>query len=153
MEASQARPWAEHIRATVKRIEGKDALLEDIRARYDGLKAMRYDKIGGSATQVSGDDALVNLLSEIEQLQKDIVSDCAGWREDVDEFRKAVRLLDTNHDNVLTARFLRGLSWEQVADATGYAEAYVRGELAVNALAALYDVMPRHLRTNIPTAL
>ena len=43
-KASQARPWAESVRKTVGRLRQREAALEELTARYDGLKATRYDK-------------------------------------------------------------------------------------------------------------
>lgn len=43
-KASQARPLAESVRKTVGRLRQREAALEELASRYDGLKATGYDK-------------------------------------------------------------------------------------------------------------
>lgn len=147
-KASQARPWAESVRKTVGRLRQREAALEELTARYDGLKATRYDKTGCAS---AGSDQMANMVSEMDAMRAQWFEAVATWREEVDAFENALRRMDARHDQLLTARYLRDMPWAEVADAMGYTETYVRGELLTNALGALFDAMPPHLRA-IPLA-
>ena len=150
-KASQAYPWAESVRKTVKRLRQREEALEELRSRYDGLKAVRYDTTGGG-TRTSGDEQMARFIEQIDYMSRQWADALQEWADEVTEFEMALRRIGAAHDQLLTARYLRDLPWGDVADAMGYDEAYVRGELKTNALAALFDAMPPHLRTSLPIA-
>lgn len=150
-KASQAYPWAESVRKTVKRLKQREDALDELRGRYDGLKAVRYDSTGGG-TKATGDEQMARFVEQMEQMQSQWVEALSEWRDEVSEFEKALRRIDPTYDQLLTARYMRDLPWDEVASFMCYEEGYVRGDMKSKALAALYDAMPPHLRTSIPTA-
>lgn len=148
-KASQARPWAESVRKAVCRLRQREAALEEVAARYDGLKATRYDKTGGGAC---GGDQLAAMVDELDAMRASWASALDAWNDEVAAFEQALRRIEPRYDALLTARYVRALPWAQVAESMGYDEVYARGELATAALAALFDAMPPHLRA-LPPAI
>ena len=62
-KASEARAWAEAVRGAARRLRQREAALEELTARYDGLKATSYDKAGSGDP---GDDAMVATIAELD---------------------------------------------------------------------------------------
>lgn len=150
-KASCARPWAERVRATVGRLEQRQAVIDELVALYDGLQASRYDRQGGKATRETGDESTVALIARIDAMRKDWDSALSDWCEEVKAFELALRRIDPRHDQLLTARYLRNMRWVDVAKVMKLDEDYIRTHLATEALAALFDAMPPHLH-DIPKA-
>lgn len=144
-KASQAYPWAESVRKTTKRLMEREAALDELRSRYDGLKAVRYDRQGGG-TMMSGDEAMARFIEDLDYMRRNWSDALQEWRDEVSEFEKALRRIDGASDQLLTARYVRNKHWSEIADAMGYAESYVKGELKIRALSDLYDAMPPHMR-------
>ena len=59
-KASEARAWAEAVRGAVRKLRKREAALEELTARYDGLNATSYDKTGSGD---HGDDAMVAMIA------------------------------------------------------------------------------------------
>ena len=148
-KASQARPWAESVRRTVVRLRQREAALVELTERYDRLQGIAYDK-GGSGGG-SGDGAIADVIAEADRLHRQWEDALGAWRDEVGAFERALRRIDGRYDALLTARYVRAMPWTDVADAMGYAETYVRGDMLTAALAELFDAMPPHLRA-IPSA-
>ena len=148
-KASQARPWAESVRNAVCRLRQREAALEEVAARYDGLKATRYDKTGGGAC---GGDQLAAMVDELDAMRAGWASALAEWTDEVAAFEQALRRIEPRYDALLTARYVRDMRWRDVAREMGLDEDYVRTHMATAALAALFDAMPPHLRA-LPPAI
>lgn len=144
-KASQAYPWAESVRKTMRRLEEREAALDELRSRYDGLKAVRYDRQGGG-TRESGDEAMARFIEDLEYMRRNWADALQEWADEVREFEKALRRIDPSSDQLLTARYVRNMQWSEIAESMGYAESYVKGELKIRALSDLYDAMPPHMR-------
>lgn len=149
-KASQAEPWAKSVRKTSQRLAEREESLKELRSRYDGLRATRYDAQNGIA-MTTGDESMVRFIAQLEKMTEEWADALQEWADEVREFEAALRRIDAQHDYVLTAHYLRGMTWETVADVMGYSELYVRKEVRTAALAALYDAMPPHMRA-IPKA-
>lgn len=67
-KASCARPWAKRVRATVGRLEQRQAALNELVSLYDGLQASRYDRQGGKTTRETGDESTVALIARIDAM-------------------------------------------------------------------------------------
>lgn len=150
-KASQARPWAENVRATVGRLQQREAALNELISLYDGMRAQRYDRNGGKATPITGDEQMAALVSRLDAMREGWAQALSEWREEVSAFEYALRRIEPRYDQLLTARYLRGLKWADVAKELTLDEDYLRTHLATEALAALFDAMPPHLRA-IPQA-
>lgn len=150
-KASQAEPWAKSIRKTSQRLIAREEALDELRGRYDGLKATRYDSQGGGSSPTTGDAKMVEFLAQMEEMESEWADALQEWCDEVMEFEHALRRIDPQHDYVLTAHYLRGMTWEEIAGVMKYSELYVRKEVRSAALAALYDAMPRRMRS-IPDA-
>lgn len=148
-KASQARPWAENVRRTVARLKQREAALQELAERYDCLQGVSYDRDGSGG--VATDGAMAAFVAEADELRAQWAEALGAWRDEVDAFERALRRIDGRYDALLTARYVRDLPWSDVADAIGYAETYVRGDMLTAALAELFDAMPPHLRA-IPSA-
>lgn len=149
-KASQARPWAESVRKASARLAQREAALEELASRYDGLKAMRYDKAAAVGTAAGG-DAMTALVARMDAMRESWAQAASDWRCEVEAFERVLRCVDARYDALLTARYVRDMPWADVAEAMGYAETYVRGDFLTAALAALFDAMPPNLRA-IPPA-
>lgn len=148
-KASQARPWAENVRKAVARLKQREEALQELMERYDCVQGVSYDKVGlgGGA----GDGAMAAFVAEADELRAQWEGALGAWRDEVGAFERALRRIDGRYDALLTARYVRDLPWCDVAEAIGYAETYVRGDMLTAALAELFDAMPPSLRA-IPSA-
>ena len=148
-KASQARPWAESVRKAVCRLRQREAALEELSSRYDGLQAVRCDKAGGAS---AGSDRLARMVDELDAMRASWASALDAWNAEVAAFEQALRRIEPRYDALLTARCVRGMRWRDVAREMSLDEDYVRTHMATAALAALFDAMPPHLRA-IPPAI
>lgn len=151
-KASQARPWAEEVRNAVIRLEERERALDELRERADGLRATAYDKHGGRAAMTSGDDAMVSYIDMLDITEDEWLQAFGEWSAMVKEFERSLRMLNGNYDALLTARYIRGKKWSEVAELMCYSQDYLMNEMSVYALAALYDVMPMQRKAPIPRA-
>lgn len=152
-KASQARPWAEQVRREVVRLEQRQAALEQWRDKMLSVSGVDYSKVGGASPIDHGDDSMAAKVIRMEELKEQYADSIAEYAETVKRFERALRQLDGIYDALLTAYYMRGMTWREVAEAMRYTEGYVRDDLLTNALAALFDVMPHELRGSLPQAL
>ena len=68
-KASEARSWAEAVRGAARKLRKREAALEELTARYDGLKATSYDKAGSGDP---GDDAMVAMIAELDAMREKV---------------------------------------------------------------------------------
>lgn len=150
-KASQARPWAEQVLSDSRRVQQRRELLEQWQEQMISVSGIAYDKpsVAGSAS----DDSMVERIARKTELERELLESIAECEQQVREFMAALRRIDGLSDALLTARYVRGMTWAKVAKATGYSEVHVKTHLATMALAALYDEMPHDKRPAIPKAL
>lgn len=148
-KASEARAWAEAVRGAARKLRKREAALEELTARYDGLKATSYDKAGSGDP---GDDAMVAMIAELDAMRERCAEATLAWRDEVSAFQAALRRLDPVHDQLLTARYVRDLPWSDIARMMGRSESHVRGKLAYAALVELHGAMPPQMR-EVPKAV
>ena len=148
-KASEARAWAEAVRGAARKLRQREAALEELTARYDGLKATSYDKAGSGDP---GDDAMVAMIMELDAMRERCEEATLAWRDEVSAFQAALRRLDPVHDQLLTARYVRDLPWSDIARMMGRSESHVRGKLAYAALVELHGAMPPQMR-ELPKAV
>lgn len=146
---SQARAWCERVKQSSLHLITLESAIEGLRARYDGLGAMRYDKQGGGGTS-SPDDQLAAMVDELDALRGELVTSVAAYRDELAAFERALRRLDGLSDAILTARYVRAKRWGEIAHTLHYSEGYVR-VLHTQALVELYEVMPESMKA-IPKA-
>lgn len=148
---SVARRWSEEIRGAAMRLAQREALLEEMVERYDGLKAIQYDKIGGSSG-AAGDDSIARFIDEVEKTREYLTESMSEYREAIKEYGKSLRKIDPFYDQILFAHYVRNVTWADEAYFIGYSPSRIR-HLAQNALRDLYDVMPKDKKGEIPRAL
>ena len=151
-QASQAGAWAMQVKRTCIRLRERTQALEELTAFYDGLRAMRYDKDGGAGTH-DPDSALVEAVTRLDSMRAEYAESVAEWRDEVSVFEHALRLIDGRYDAILMARYVRLKTWREIAQAMHYDENYCSSVLHIDALAALYVVMPSSMKTPLPDAL
>jgi len=148
-KSSQAKPWAKMVQRAAVRLK---ALEEEIANYDDGVRGVRYDRDGGGSSMANGDDAMAALAMQRDELRRKAMFDASEWRETVSDFQDALYRMDGTYDALLRYRYIVGMEWEEIAGKMGYSCDYCRGELQVNALGSLYDVMPHRYRDPVVTA-
>lgn len=103
-----------------QKIEADKALLEQAREQAESAQGIRYDKInvssGGYETP-----ALERAALNIVQLESDLAADIERWTAAVRAVRDVISAVgDTCLRAVLEHRYLRMMSWEQIAVDIGY---------------------------------
>ena len=133
--------YCEHVRGLRLRMESAKAAYEQALAAVDGVKAVRYDKIGSTAA-AHGDDATAALIERLDASGTAMAEAIAEWARECEEFDGLCRSLAPQSAYVLSMRYRNGARWGEIADRLRYSAAYVRGELRARALLELYEFIP-----------
>ena len=149
-KCEQARAWCNTIKQLSRRLQEREAAIEDLRSRYD-IQAMHYDRQGGASTLP--DDKLARMIDDMDALSADWMQTLSQWRDELAVFGRALRRIDGMSDALLTARYVRGMRWKEIARAMGYTANHASNYLHTQALLELYEVMPPAKRDTIPDAL
>lgn len=137
----RAEAYCEHVRGLKLRMESAKAAYEEDRRAIDGIKAVRYDKIGGTS-QTHGDDAMMSLVERIDGSGRAMTQAISEWMRECEEFDALCVQLPSQPAYVLVMRYRNGSSWGEIADRLRYSAEHVRGKLRNRALLELYAIMP-----------
>ena len=146
------RKWLRSVRACVSRVRAIEA---DIRAEqdaYDMLHGQSYDGTH-AAPPVHGDDSIAAHVIHLADLMDELSIQDAEWREVIQQAHDVFARL-TCHPcacEVMSYRWLRGWTWERVADEVGYSVVHVK-EISAAAELECYDLIPAQARDPIPRA-
>lgn len=140
MRAS-AEAYCEHVRGLRLKMLAAQAAYEEQRAALDGIKAVRYDRVGKTAP-TGGDDAMLGLVERMEAAGDGMVEAMAEWARECDAFDAACRQLQPQSSYVLAMRYRNGARWGEIASRMRYSPEYVRGSVKAAALLELYPLLP-----------
>ena len=140
--ARAAEDWLKRASSLRRRAESARQTMDEIAAAIDGIGAVVYDKVGGSAEMEHGDDALSERLCRLEAAR-------ARYAARMDDFaRQAERvdvlldmLPDSRHAVLLRLHYVDGMTWEEVCADMHYSYSMMMC-LRISALLSLYDIMP-----------
>lgn len=130
--------WIAGAKRTMRRLNQDRA---EMRRCIDGLKGVRYDRIGGSSYQANGDDSMAAIVSRLEELDFGIASAAKDYEEAIADWLETKSHLNSIHAEVLTMHYIEGMTWEAVALEVRYSERNIY-RLRMDALLALYEVLP-----------
>lgn len=142
----RAESYCEHVRGLRLRMESAKAAYEEARGASDGIKGIRYDKIGGGSVVVHGDDVMAATIERLAKTGDRMAESIAEWAREVEAFDALCAQLPSQSAYVLEMRYRNGASWGEIADRLRYSPAYVRGTIRSRALLELYQIMPLMLK-------
>lgn len=97
-------------------IDSKKAVLEDMRATLDGLKAIRIsEKVQGGP--LPSDENMVNRINKVIEEEKKL-EDLYDFMSDLS--KEIDKIEDVVERALLRYRYFLGLTWEEIADKMGY---------------------------------
>ena len=97
-------------------IDSKKAVLDDMRATLDGLKAIRIsEKVQGGP--LPSDENMVNRITKVIEEEKKL----ENLYDFMSELSKEIdKIEDVVERALLRYRYFLGLTWEEIADKMGY---------------------------------
>lgn len=137
----KAEAYCDHIRGLNNRMKRAKANYAEAVAAADGIKALRYDVIGGTAPR-RGDDAMAAAVERVEAQGAAMAESIAAWADECEVFDAACGRLTPLSDLVLSLYYRNGLKWEEVAEEMRFSCDYVRKELRTSALMELANELP-----------
>ncbi len=138
---SKAEAYCEHIRGLNNRMKRAKANYDEAVSAADGIKAVRYDVIGGTARK-HGDDATAAAVERVEAQGAAMAESIAAWAAECEVFDAACGRLTPLSDLVLSLYYRNGMGWSEVADEMHFSCDYVRKELRTSALMELAGELP-----------
>lgn len=141
----KAEAYCEHIRELKRCMARAEANYAEAASAADGVMAVRYDVIGGTARR-HGDDAMVAAVERIKATGADMAEKIAAWAAECEAFDDAMERITPLSALVLSLYYRNGLKWDEVAEKMGFSCSYVRQELRVRALAELSHELPWNWR-------
>lgn len=97
-------------------IDSKKAVLDDMRATLDGLKAIRIsEKVQGGP--LPSDENMVNRINKVIEEEKKL-EDLYDFMSDLS--KEIDKIEDVVERALLRYRYFLGLTWEEIADKMGY---------------------------------
>lgn len=150
---SQARDWLNHVRATARRMEEARERYEAKRSTIDMVGAQQYGERVRASGPLYGDDRIAEFLAQLDELAEDMSAQYAEYEETVAEARVVFAALTTPDGHaVMSAHWIYGSTWAEVARRSGLSEQHVR-QVAQDAALECHDLMPRRWRDPMPPAL
>ena len=150
-KASQAEPWCEAVRgAAIKQFDALENF-ESLKLAASAIGAVRYSDMPRSSNIST--DAIPKAVASIETAEAELMELISDYADMLKEFTRATNLLNDRYSHLLQLRYVQRLPWNDIAKQMNYVESYVRGELKVSALAALYETMPHQYRSPMEQAI
>lgn len=153
-KAQQADAWLRDARNMWKECARLQAMARDAREMADGLRAVRYDTIGGGSGMAHGDDAIAARLVRLESIEQrytDALIDACDFRSEAWECIDKVQ--DATSRLLLQSYYIDCETWERSADRVGYSYRYAFGTLRPRALASVWEFMPARYREPLEPAI
>ena len=92
--------------------------IEELRHQMAGIGAIRYDK---DHVQTSPVNRMELLMPRLIRMEEKYIRTLARYNAEVLKRTKQIEALDNPlHVSILTMRYMRGMKWESIAEATGY---------------------------------
>jgi hypothetical protein len=149
----QVRVWLREVQRCASALPVLSRSIKSQSTSIDMLKSVRFDRIGGSTSQVNGDDAMFSHITRMQSELAHLSSVFADKSATVTQAELVFANL-TCHPragDVMQLRWIDGMQWDSVADEVGYAECWVRS-IESDAELECFDLMPRGYRDRIPDA-
>lgn len=118
---------------------------EEMRETMDGLKAVRYDRDGGHAARLHGDDAVAEILSRLEAIDERIIEAAKECTEVMSEWLEVSDRMSGKSADMLSRHYIQGQTWEDIALLYAYSERHIYN-LRTEAMFDLYDALPHGWR-------
>ena len=127
-----AKQYLLSIKQLERAIRLKKEEIEELRTLASSITI----KTGEEPVQTSGtSDKVGNIVAKIVDLQRELEDSASAY---LDKRAECIALLDKIQDiderEVLYRRYVQDMKWEEVGNAMGYSDVYVRGTLHVNAI-------------------
>lgn len=147
-----AKAWCDQIAFNYDRVARKEAKLDELQRIADGIKGVRYDRIGGGSGMEHGDDAMAARLQMVEDERQGVEDARCYAMDNARDFDRALDAMrNQTHARLLSMHYEERQTWETIADELGYSESHARYYMHNAALLELYDNMPEALR--LPAAI
>ncbi len=132
---------------TIRMIESEIAELDE---SIDGIKGIDYaaERSQGQAS----DDAMVNRIARIESLREEYQAELDANLQAQADAHRALKHVRQPWRAVLTYRYLEGMTWADVAIASGFSEDHCKRDLHDNGLIELFPYIP-HEYDEFPEAI
>lgn len=144
-----SRRWLESVRRHRMRC---DLLHDDVTALMLDRSGMTGIDYSMTRTRGGGDDAMVNAVARLDELVERYNREYHSY---LGEFEEASRLVGKlgrpEWSQALHLHYLRGLKWPEVEERMSYSHSRMM-EIRRLALVAVYDLVPRGWRDEIPDA-
>lgn len=150
LRVAKAREYCEHVGDLMTECGALSERARRIRERMD-VGGIAYDGPQGSPNAYGdaipdGVAALEEALGERDALINEAAAEVLGFQ------RCVQKVSDPRHRAVLDAKYVQGMTWAEVEQATNITERWCR-ELCCDALDELYDLMPHQWREMVPRAV
>ena len=132
---------------TIRMIESEIAGLEE---SLDGLRAI--DPAAERGSSQAPDDAMVNRIARIESLRAEFQAELDANLQAQADAHRALRNVRQPWRAILTYRYLDGMTWAGVAEASGFSEDHCKKALHDNGLIELFPHIP-HEFDDFPEAI
>lgn len=145
-----SKRYLQRIRSTVHTIAMIRSEIDELEHMMDGLGGIDYSRVRVNSSP--DDEGLLRRIERMESLKAEYQDELdlnLQWQADAHAALAHVR---QPWRSVLTYRYLRGMTWADVADAVGYSEVHCKGELHDNGLVELFPFIP-HEYDELPGAI
>ena len=137
-----AKAWCDEVAANYDRVARKEAKLAELQSLQDGIKGVRYDRIGGGSGMEHGDDAIASRQQMIDDEMRNVEDAKFYAAENAREFDHALDAINQTYARLLAMRYEERRTWKHIADELDYSASHARYYIRNAALLDLYDVMP-----------
>ncbi len=147
IRVEMAEAWCKAIREYAQRLSRCNDRLVELRAQYDMLKAVRYDREGGSSMREHGDDAIFEYIDRIDEAVERVVQSGGDLMDESDEFERSLdRMPNQSYARVIRLRYVSCWDWSDIAREVPYTYNHLTTYVREAALDQLYDYMPERLK-------
>jgi len=134
----KAKQWLKRYGDSLSDIERLKAELAHLTAKQEGAKAIQYTDMP-RAPGIDGD--LSDLFAQRDEMRRRIIKAMTRANAIMDGVQAAIEeVQDQGERAVLSARYIRLMKWEDVAEATYYSISWVY-EIHGRALGSIYDIV------------
>ncbi len=108
-----------HVQDHIRFIEMK---IESLRAQMVSISA----KVNDIPVQSTRRDILAQQIAQLDEWQRELDAEYLDIIQSQREAKREIQKLPVKYQDVLSARYLDGLSWQKVAEKVGYSERQCR---------------------------
>ena len=113
-----AKEYLKSIRRWRGRIDGYGQRIEALRTKVTGMQAITYDKV---RVQTSPENQMAEIIAQLIDIELRHARMLLAYQEQIVQCEEMIEgLEDERHEQVLAMRYIDGMSWERIAERTGY---------------------------------